>query len=432
MAIPEGWSVLSIAELVRQSDGTLIDGDWIESKDQSPAGTVRLLQVGNVLRGRLRTAGTARWVTSETVKQLGCTLIALGDILIARMPDPVGRACLIEFLPTPSITAVDCAILRISEQFAHRQYLVQAFNSDAHLAAVQRLLTGTTRQRISRSNLASLPVPLPPLPEQKKIAAILLSVDETIAKTESVIAQLQIVKKAMMEQLLTKGMPGRHTRFKQTEIGEIPEEWEVRRIGSLGRHGEQVVRSGPFGSSLKSKDFLPEGIPVLTIQSLGDGRIETDGLFFVSEQKAAELREYRVTPNDLVFSRVADIGRCAAIAQQHNHWLISSNLTRVRLDPDCALAGLITKMLTLSPIVVRQIAMLTGSSGRPVISSEVLQNIFIALPPLEEQRTIIEYGQSIEDLIQRERAVFNLLNSTKSALSSSLLSGEIRVASGVA
>ena len=60
-----------------------------------------------------------------------------------------------------------------------------------------------------------------------KLAAILSSVDDAIEKTQAVIDQVQVVKRGLMQQLLTRGLPGRHTRFKQTEIGEIPEEWGV-------------------------------------------------------------------------------------------------------------------------------------------------------------------------------------------------------------
>ena len=71
--------------------------------------------------------------------------------------------------------------------------------------------------------LRELNLLLPPLAEQKKIASILSSVDEAIEATQAVLDQLHVVKKAMMAELLTRGLPGRHTRFKQTEIGEVPE-----------------------------------------------------------------------------------------------------------------------------------------------------------------------------------------------------------------
>ena len=289
------------------------------------------------------------------------------------------------------------------------------------------IVSGSAQPQITREGLTPVAIPVPPLPEQKKIAAVLSSVDAAIEKTEAVIAQLQVIKKAMMEQLLTKGMPGRHTRFKQTDLGEIPEEWTIRRIADLGLADTQVVRSGPFGSSLKTKDFLDRGIPVLTIQSLGEGTILRDGLFFISEEKAKELQEYKLLVNDLVFSRVADIGRCAAITTEETGWLISSNLTRVRLDPARASAQLIAEMLTMSPPVRRQIQMLTGSSGRPVISSNMLQQILIPLAPISEQLAISECCNSIQQRISQESSTVNALRSLKSSLSSSLLSGELRV-----
>ena len=78
-------------------------------------------------------------------------------------------------------------------------------------------------------DIERLEIPLPRIPEQHKIAAILSSVDDAIEKTQAVIDQVQVVKRGLMQELLTRGLPGRHTRFKQTEIGEIPESWDRSR-----------------------------------------------------------------------------------------------------------------------------------------------------------------------------------------------------------
>ncbi|MBY0399103.1 restriction endonuclease subunit S, partial [Myxococcota bacterium] len=120
---------------------------------------------------------------------------------------------------------------------------------------------------LNRNNVYELVIGVPPLPEQRKIAAILSSVDEVIEKTEAVIEQLQVVKKAMMRELLTRGIPGRHTRFKQTEIGEIPEEWEVVELGDIVRlewgntsiTKASYVNSGELAFSASGPDgFLPD------------------------------------------------------------------------------------------------------------------------------------------------------------------------------
>jgi type I restriction enzyme S subunit len=136
---------------------------------------------------------------------------------------------------------------------------------------------------LNKAKLIDLPLLLPPLPEQRKIAAILSSVDDAIEATQAVIDQLQVVKKAMMAELLTRGLPGRHTRFKMTEIGEIPEEWEVRRIGDL-------IETSAYGTSAKS-EAGGSGFPVLRIPNV------------VTESITIEDLKYASLNSPLIFSR---------------------------------------------------------------------------------------------------------------------------------
>jgi type I restriction enzyme, S subunit len=282
-------------------------------------------------------------------------------------------------------------------------------------------------KRLPSERLFALDVPIPPLWEQRKIAAILSSVDDAIEGTQAVIDQLQVVKKAMMAELLTRGLPGRHTRFKQTEIGEVPEGWALCSIDDLGLSGEPVVRTGPFGSSMKTKDFRPHGVQVLTIQSLGEGEILHGGLFFVDEEKAAELSEYKVRANDVVFSRVADIGRCAAISENEVGWLISPNLSRIRLDLRKADARFLMYLITMGEAVRRQVEMVAGNAGRPVITSTTLKALRLPLPSLEEQHAVAAAGRELETRVAAEICSLHALRAAKSALMSALLTGELRV-----
>jgi restriction endonuclease S subunit len=110
--------------------------------------------------------------------------------------------------------------------------------------------TGSTNQiELSKSQFAGLRLLLPPLPEQRKIAAILSSVDEATETTQAIIDQLQVVKQAMMAELLTRGIPGQHTRFKRTEIGEVPEAWDTTTLGeachiTTGKLDSNAARAG--------------------------------------------------------------------------------------------------------------------------------------------------------------------------------------------
>ena len=287
--------------------------------------------------------------------------------------------------------------------------------------------TNVRRNRIARSDFLRIPLRLPPLGEQRKIAAILSAVDDAIEATQAVIDQLQVVKKAMMAEFLTRGLPRRHTRFKRTEIGEVPEDWIIAQIDALGPPGEPCVRSGPFGSSMKTNDFRRSGTPVLTIQSLGEGVVQAEGLFYVDDAKTKELADYRVRANDLVFSRVADIGRCVAIGKREEGWLISPNLSRIRLHRDRADAAFVMYALTAESPVRRQIEARTGNAGRAVISSTVLKSVAIALPGLPEQQLIVASAREIEARLAAEQEHIAGVRAAKKALMAVLLTGEVRV-----
>src|SRR4051794_17508284 len=90
--LPGGWRAVSLTEL--SSGGLFSDGDWIESKDQDPTGSVRLTQLADVGVGDFRDR-SSRWLREDQAAALGCTFLQPGDLLIARMPDPIGRACMV-------------------------------------------------------------------------------------------------------------------------------------------------------------------------------------------------------------------------------------------------------------------------------------------------------------------------------------------------
>lgn len=164
-----GWNETELVKVSRLFG----DGDWIESKDQATDG-IRLVQTGNVGCGEFKDRGEkARFIDEPTFSRLRCTEIFPGDCLISRLPDPVGRACLIPDTGQRMITAVDCTIVRTAADRLDSRFLVYYTQSSKYLRAVDDQCTGTTRKRISRNNLGQVRVPLPPLEEQQQIVAVL-------------------------------------------------------------------------------------------------------------------------------------------------------------------------------------------------------------------------------------------------------------------
>lgn len=178
------------------------DGDWIEAKDQSDSG-VRLVQTGNVgVTEYLDKPNNKKWISFETFEQLHCEEVYPGDILISRLPEPAGRACIMPNLGTKMITAVDCTIVRPNAVTSTR-FLLQYLSSQAYFDAVNTCLAGGTRQRISRGNLAEFNVPIPSSKiEQEKIGEVLEKLDTLITLHQRKYKKLIDTKKAFLEKMI--------------------------------------------------------------------------------------------------------------------------------------------------------------------------------------------------------------------------------------
>jgi len=199
--LPQGWRWVKLGEI-----GHVRDGDWILNTDYALSG-VRLLQVADIGMGQF-VDKSSRFVALDRAKELNCTFLEQGDILISRMPDPIGRACQLPNLGYACITAVDVSIWRPKPDMADQQYLTYYLNCSDWFTRVMTLVSGTTRARISRSNLETLEIPLPSLCEQKRIAA---RVQELMSEVEhartACEAQLDAIK-VLPQAILRKAFSG--------------------------------------------------------------------------------------------------------------------------------------------------------------------------------------------------------------------------------
>ncbi len=287
------------------------------------------------------------------------------------------------------------------------------------------IVSGSAQPQITREGLTPVAIPVPPLPEQKKIAAVLSSVDAAIEKTEAVIAQLQGVKKAMMEQLLTKGLPGRHTRFKQTDLGVIPEDWEVVSLGSV----IDGIDAG-WSPQCESRPAANGEWGVLKISSV------TWGTFDPTENK--KLPDHLVPrPNiavhagDVLLSRANTpelVGRTVVVEQSYSNLMLSDKLLRLRINRLIAEPRFIN--LVLGAPLWRELIQdaATGSSGSMKnLSQEKLRALPIPKPATKEQVAIANIFSAQDAVVRGEQLALDRLRTLKSSLSSSLLSGELRV-----
>ena len=165
----QGWEIKTLLEV----SVSIEDGDWIEKKDQSTSG-IRLIQTGNIGLGYYKDKGEkAKYISEDTFAKLKCTELTIGDVLVSRLPDPVGRACILPDLGVRCITAVDCSIIKLKQDIIYPQWFVYYSLSSEYGANIKKECSGTTRDRISRKKLSCITVPTPTLAEQKRIVKIL-------------------------------------------------------------------------------------------------------------------------------------------------------------------------------------------------------------------------------------------------------------------
>lgn len=184
------------------------DGDWVESKDQDPDGDIRLLQLADIGDGTFLDKSNRR-INQEAFERLRCREVQAGDILIARMPHPLGRACILPTGLGRTITVVDVAVLRPDPNRVIPKYLVYVLNSISFRAQLDSLQSGSTRQRISRSRLGQQRIPMPPVALQR---AAVTHLDEVTGRIDAMLTKIDELKALLVERraaLITDVVTGR-------------------------------------------------------------------------------------------------------------------------------------------------------------------------------------------------------------------------------
>ncbi|MDC5164542.1 restriction endonuclease subunit S [Acinetobacter baumannii] len=224
---------MTFSELLSDAE-VFVDGDWVESKDQDPNGDVRLIQLADIGDG-FYIDKSSRFLNSETAKRLKCTYLKEGDILVARMPDPLGRACIFPKSDMPCVTVVDVCIIRPNQNKVDNRWLMHTINSPVMRQRINEYVTGTTRQRISRGNFSKLKISVPPLAEQRRIASILDKADELRQKRQQAIEKLDQLLQATFIDMF--GDPVSN-----------PKGWDLGRLGDLGTLDRGVSKHRPRGA----------------------------------------------------------------------------------------------------------------------------------------------------------------------------------------
>lgn len=234
--IPETWEVKRLKNLCTSQGSLIADGDWIESPDISDSG-IRYYTTGNIGDGTFKKQGKG-FVTEETFQRLNCTPVFPGDLVFSRLNNPIGRSCIIPNDYPICVVAVDNVIVRPNSEYDKR-YLVYITMCPGYQETNILIARGTTMQRMSRTQLQNVDMPIPPIHEQKRIADYLDGkcgeIDSLIALQEQMIEKLKAYKQCVITEAVTKGLDPNAKLIPSgiDWISEIPEGWSNIRLKDI-------------------------------------------------------------------------------------------------------------------------------------------------------------------------------------------------------
>jgi len=352
----------------------------------------------------------------------------IGDVIITKdseTPDDIGIPTVIHEQIDNLVCGYHLALIRPDNEKIDSIFLSKYLSTSRVANYFALHASGSTRFGLPIGAIESVEILTPPIKEQTQIATILSTIDRAIEQTEALITKQQRIKTGLMQDLLTKGIDENGNirseethEFKDSPLGRIPVEWEVATIAKFGSKDRSYLRTGPFGSDLNTKHWVEEGIPVLTIGALGEGEIIKEELFYVSKTTANNLKAFRVESGDIVFSRVADIGRSLVIQDEQTGWIISSNLMRIALDKQKGNPSFLYQNIAFNSIIRAQLRVSSNSGGRDLVNGSILSSI---------QKRVNAIMQRIEEkIVILKNQLVNQIN-CKTGLMQDLLTGKVRV-----
>lgn len=193
-----------------------------------------------------------------------------------------------------------------------------------------------------------------------------------------------------------------NTKFKQTELGLIPEDWEVRTIDQIKAKIKGALAMGPFGSNIKKEFFVGEGVPIIRGNNLNSYRFLDEDFVYLTEEKADELKSSNCKPGDVVVTHRGTLGQVGLIprSSSHNRYVISQSGMKLSCDESQVINEYVFYFLK-SPIGQRLLLRNTSQTGVPAIAQPLtsLRNMSLSMPDINEQKSIVKVLEDFNDKI---------------------------------
>jgi type I restriction enzyme, S subunit len=351
-------------------------------------------------------------ITEKGFNQSNARMLPAGTVMIALNGQGKTRGT-VAILETPLTCNQSLAGIIPDSSYLDSNYLF--YNLESRYKEIRNITGDDTRTGLNLKLISDIHISIPPIPKQRKIVDILMSVDGAIEKTEAIIKQMEVIKQGLVQQLLFKGIG--HTTFKMTEIGEVPTDWEIVKMNDLFLERREA-----------SSDIERYPLYSLTIEVGLTPKTERYERSFLLKNK--EENQYRlVFPDDIVFNPMNLRFGAISIFKEESPVSVSAYYNVLQLkDSKCNSADFFAALFKSKAYMKRFENISTGTLiEKKRVHWSQFKMLDIPLPPKEEQYKIVSILQSTENKVQKEFQYLEMLKKMKSALIHDLMTGKVRV-----
>lgn len=423
--IPEGWEVKKLKYLSpRICVGLVINPSTYFTEE----GTVPFL-LGNNIDEESFKLDNVQKITEESNEHLSSSMLFEGDLVTIRVGYPGVTAVVPKELHRANCGSM--MIIRKSSRFVSG-FLCKAINSIVGKYQIGTVIYGAAQKQFNIGDAVNFLLPVPPLAEQNAIACFidrkLVQIDQFIRNKQRFIELLKEQKSAIVNRAVTKGLnPDAPMKPSGIEwLGDIPEGWEVERIGRLS----ESLQTGPFGSQLHSHEYVSGGIPVINPSNMKDSRIFPDFNCAIDNSTWERLKRHALKIGDIIFARRGEMGRCALVTQKEKGWICGTGSLRMRPKREKTISEFLIMVLSAKG-VAEYLSLMSVGSTMENLNTGILQRLPLPIPPLDEQKRIIELIQKkslqIDQAIAKAEKEIELIQEYRTTLISDAVTGKIDV-----
>ncbi len=412
--IPNGWRPVEVRDLA-----DIVGGATPDTTEPSywESGTIPWISPSDLTSQNKRIlTNSARKITEAGFNACSCNLLPPGAIVFTAR-GTIG-ALAIAGVPLTTNQTCENLIPRAGVDSDFLYYLLSFLRP-----VFQRLGAGTTFMSVTRDDIGVVQCAVPEEREQKEIAAILKATDELIEKTEAKLLAARRLKTALLQQLFTHGLPGRHTQFQETKWVRCPASWEIKPLGQLAG-----IESGfTMGRDLTGHELV--SVPYLTVVNVQAGRIDLSSVVTV-EVKASEVEDLLLKPGDVVMTEGGDrdkLGRGCIWRGEIDRCVYQNHIFRIRFRPQTYLPELFHFLLQSWEARNYFAAHAKQTSNLCSINKRELRRFPVPIPKPDEQEEMLSLLSAADANIEAIEREVEALGRLKRSLLQNLLTGKVRV-----